>query len=175
MRVVQIMGLCVIAGLGSLLAGCSDGNRPPTALERADEPAPPLANLGAAQLDPFTARATIEPYRIMQLPSFMMHSRERSDIIMQRSVFAPGTGAWHTHAGPSFVHVLQGRIKLEEYSSKEGCVETPVRGPGEVYFEEGGHVHRAIVVSSESAVLLVTRFNIPPGSPITLPAAAPAC
>jgi quercetin dioxygenase-like cupin family protein len=169
------MGVCAIAGLGSLLAGCSDGNRPPTAVERANEPAPPLASVGAAQLEPFTSRATIEPYRIMQLPSFMMQSYERSDIVMQRSVFTPGTGGWHTHAGPSFVHVLQGRIKLEEYSSKEGCVETPVRGPGEVYFEEGGHVHRAIVVSSESAVLLVTRFNIPPGSPITLSASAPAC
>lgn len=174
MRVVRIVVACALAGTGSLLAGCSDGTRPPTEVERDAAPPPPSA-LHVPVTETFTYRAAVDPFRIQQLPDFMMQSHAVRDVVMQRSIFAPGPGGWHTHAGPSFVYVIEGQIKLVEYSEKEGCTETPVRGPGEVYFEEGGHVHRAVVVSSESAVLMVTRFNIPPGSPIALPATDPGC
>jgi quercetin dioxygenase-like cupin family protein len=112
---------------------------------------------------------------ILQLPDYMVQSRTTSDIVIQRSVFAPGFGGWHTHPGPSFVYVLQGQIKLEEFSAKDGCTETPVRGVGDAYFEEGNHIHRAVVVSSESAVLLVTRFNIPVGGALSTPMTNPGC
>lgn len=126
-------------------------------------------------LEPFIFRAPLAPYRIQQLPDFMVHSKATTDIVMQRSVFAPGAGPWHTHPGPSFVFVIQGEIKLERFTKKEGCTETPVFGPGKTYFEVADEVHRAVVVSAESAVLLVTRFNIPVGGAITIPAADPGC
>ncbi|MFL5620576.1 MAG: cupin domain-containing protein [Gemmatimonadaceae bacterium] len=137
--------------------------------------AQPQLALTAADLVPFTYRAPLDPFRELQLPEFMMQQRVRADIVVQRNVFQPGTGAWHTHPGISFVYVLDGQIQLEEFSEKTGCTTTQVYGSGQAYFEEGFHVHRAIVLSSTPAVLLVTRFNIPPGTPITTPVPAPAC
>jgi quercetin dioxygenase-like cupin family protein len=129
----------------------------------------------AVTLDPFTFRAPLDPYRLHQLPAFLMHSNATTDVVMQRLVFTPGTGMWHTHPGPSFVYVIEGRIRLDRFEPKEGCTEAPVSGPGQVYSEVGNQVHRAVVVSAEPAVLLVTRFNIPVGAAITVPAADPGC
>ena len=126
-------------------------------------------------LDPFTFRATLDPYKIHQLPDFMMHSKTTADIVIQRSIFVPGAGFWHIHPGPSFIIVLEGEIKVERFSPKSGCTESPVHGPNEGYFEIANEVHRAVVVSSESAVLLVARFNIPVGGAFTIPVAAPDC
>jgi len=81
----------------------------------------------------------------------------------------------HTHPGPSYVYVIEGQIKLNQFTNQTGCVETPVSGPGQAYFEVGNQVHRAVVVSEESAVLLVVRFNIPVGGAISTPAADPGC
>jgi hypothetical protein len=126
-------------------------------------------------LDPFTFRATLEPYKIHQLPDFMMHSKGTTDIVIQRSIFTPGPGFWHIHPGPSFIIVLEGEIKVERFSPKKGCTESPVHGPNEGYFEIANEVHRAVVVSTESAVLLVARFNIPVGGLFTIPVDAPDC
>ena len=175
-----------VAGLAAAaFIACSD-----------DEPAGPTAastTAGAAAADhmsphtgsanvevaatpaPFTLRASLEPYRIHQLPDFMMHSKATTDIVMQRQVFNPGAGMWHTHPGPSFVYVLEGEIKLQRASEKGECTETPVAVVGDAYFEIANEVHRAVVVSAEPAVVMVTRFNIPVGQPITSPAADPGC
>lgn len=131
-------------------------------------------DLAGVTLDPFTFRAPLDPYRIHQLPAFLMHSSARTDIVIQRLVFTPGAGMWHTHPGPSFVYVIEGEIKLDRFTSG-GCTTTPVFGPGKAYSEIANEVHRAVVVSSEPAVLLVTRFNIPVGGAITIPAADPGC
>ena len=133
------------------------------------------ADVATLALDPFTFRAPLDPYRIHQPPNFMIHSTARTDIVIQRLVFAPGTGAWHTHPGASFVYVIEGEIKLERFTKKDGCTETLVSGPGKAYFEVANQVHRAVVVSAQSAVLLVTRLNIPVGGAITIPAADPGC
>lgn len=134
-----------------------------------------MGDPAAVTLDPFTFRAPLEPYRIHQLPTFLMHSNATTDIVIQRSVFAPGAGMWHTHPGPSFVYVIEGEIKLDRFSAKDGCTETPVHGPGAAYSEIANEVHRAVVVSAEPAVVMVTRFNIPVGAAITVPADDPGC
>jgi quercetin dioxygenase-like cupin family protein len=164
-----------------LMASCGDGVEAPTAAPTAtatqpaiDHMSEPSTQLSAITATPFTVRATLEPYRINQQPDFMIQSKQRSDIVMQQSVFAPGAGMWHTHPGPSFIYVLDGNIKLEKVV-KEGCIETPVYGPGDAYFEDGEQVHRAVVTSSDPAVVLVTRFNVPVGAMFTVPAATPDC
>jgi quercetin dioxygenase-like cupin family protein len=133
------------------------------------------ADVSALTLETFTFRAPLDPYSIQQLPDFMIHSKAKTDIVIQRSVFAPGPGMWHTHPGPSFIYVIEGEVKLERFTKKEGCTETPVFGPGNAYFEVADQVHRAVVVSTQSAVVLVTRFNIPVGAAFTIPAADPGC
>jgi quercetin dioxygenase-like cupin family protein len=129
----------------------------------------------ASTLEPFTFRAPLDPYQVHQLPDFLMHSSARTDIVIQRLVFAPGAGMWHTHPGPSFVYVIEGSVKVERHSAKDGCTETPTFGVGAAYSEIANEVHRAVVMSATPAVLLVTRFNIPVGGAITIPAADPGC
>jgi quercetin dioxygenase-like cupin family protein len=179
--VVQLISrrLAIVGGV-VLLVACSDHSENPTAVapdaaHAAHFMNATTSNVSTLSLEPFTFRAPLDPYRIQQLPDFQVHSKTRSDIVLQRSVFAPGAGPWHTHPGPSFVYVIEGSIKLDRFSEKTGCTETQVYGAGAAYFEIANEVHRAVVVSSESAVLLVTRFNIPVGSPITIPAADPGC
>ena len=133
------------------------------------------ADVGTLTLEPFTFRAPLDPYKIHQLPDFMIHSNATTDIVMQRSVFAPGPGPWHTHPGPSFIYVIEGEIKVEHFTEKDGCMETPVFGPGNAYFEVADLVMRAVVVSEIPAVLMVTRFNIPVGGAVTIPAPDPGC
>ncbi|MGH7613440.1 MAG: cupin domain-containing protein [Gemmatimonadales bacterium] len=168
----RIASLTACAG-AFLLFACSDGADVPTAAN--GNAAVPRPQHSVHDAGPFTFRAPLDPYRLHQLPDFMIQSRERTDIVMQRSVLAPGAGAWHTHPGPSFVFVVEGQIKLERFDEKDGCTETPVFGPGNAFFEVANEVHRAVVVSTTSAVLVVTRFNIPVGGPITIPAANPGC
>lgn len=128
----------------------------------------------AATAEPFTVRAPLDPFKINENPGLMIHSRDATDLIIQRLTFAPGAGSWHTHPGPSFIIVASGQIKLQRYSPKSGCTETQVYGPGDGYFESSNEVHRAVIVSTESAVLHVTRI-IPQGAAITTPASDPGC
>jgi quercetin dioxygenase-like cupin family protein len=123
--------------------------------------------------EPFTFRGELDPYRINQPSDLLINSLATTEVVMQRSVFLPSAGAWHTHPGPSFVLVEAGEIKLVR-STKSGCVETEVFGAGQAYVEVANEVHRAVVVSTENAVLHVTRL-IPAGAPITTPAADPGC
>lgn len=180
----RISRIGVVFAIGTAVAVCSDGGDITTAAagrsvvgpqHTMDHMSSAVMDASTMSLDPFTFRATLEPYRIHQLPDFMMHSTTPSDIVIQRSVFNPGAGPWHTHPGPSFVYVIDGQIKLERYSKQAGCTETPVHGPGAAYFEKADEVHRAVVVSATPAVLLVTRFNIPVGGVITIPASDPGC
>jgi quercetin dioxygenase-like cupin family protein len=164
-----------------LLLACGDQEDTPTGLMQATvQPADMHSMHGAAvaadpSLDPFTFRAPLDPYRIQQMPEFMIRSGERKDIVIQRSIFPSGAGIWHTHPGPSFIYVIDGEIKLERFTPGKGCAQTPVYTPGDAYYEIADQVHRAIVVSSKPAVLLVTRFNIPINGAITIPAADPGC
>ena len=126
-------------------------------------------------LEPFTFRAPLDPFKILQLPDFMIHANATKDIVIQRAVFAPGAGPWHTHPGPSFVYVIEGQIRVERFDEQDGCTESTIQVAGTAYLEVANQVHRAVVVSAEPAVLMVTRFNIPVGQPFTIMAADPRC
>ncbi len=182
-RMLTIACLTIIAIGG--FAGCSDDS--PVAPAGAGADLSPVMSAGAGHmssavtsdvstlaLTPFTFRAPMGPIRVQQ-PGFGIRSEEVKDIVIQQSLFPPGAGMWHTHPGPSFIYVLQGEIKLERYLGKGGCVETPVYVPGNAYYEVGDQVHRAIVTSVDTAIVLVTRFNIPVGAPFTVMAADPGC
>src|SRR4051812_13388549 len=188
---------CTLTAVGAVMISCRDSSTSPRAaagalaassaqhsVSGAADPSAqhsmlmhdaPVSLAATAALAPFTYRGAIDPYRINQLPDFTVRSKVRSDIVMQQSVFNPGNGPWHTHPGPSFIYVIQGEIKLQRVGHKQRCTETQVYAPGSVYTEVADQVHRAVVVSAEPAVVMVTRFNIPVGSPVTIPAADPAC
>jgi quercetin dioxygenase-like cupin family protein len=166
-------------GVAVLFVACSDQATTPTAvtdasLNQAQHSMQMGMTVSPLALEPFTFRAPLEPFRIHQ-PGFVMRSTATTDIVMQRVEIAPGTGSWHTHPGPSFIYVIGGEIKLERFTKKDGCTQTPVFDAGKAYSEVADEVHRAVVVSAESAVLLVTRFNIPVGGALSNPAADPGC
>lgn len=172
----------MVFSCATLVAACSDSKDIPTAVPGVT---PAVQSLHAMHLSsatvtpaiytPFTVRAPLAPFKLQQRPDFSMQSKATTDIVMQQSLFAPGTGPWHYHPGPSFIYVLQGQIQLERNIERTICTKTKVYNPGEAYFEIGNQVHRAIVTSTEDAVVLVTRFNIPVGAPFTIAAADPGC
>lgn len=166
----RLAGLLVALLAADGLAACSK-----------DSPVAPGADhhqvsaaVAPAALEPFLVRATLDPYRIQDLPNFMIHSKASSDFIVQQSMFT-GTGPWHTHPGLSYAYVLQGHIKLQKFNRKEGCFETPVFGPGELYIKPPNELHRAIVVGDEPEWELIVRLDFPVGGPIATPADDPGC
>lgn len=177
--------ILAVAAAAAALTACNDRSTPPTAVapdHSAANPHAMHAGMGMVAATspvevptPYTFRGAIDPFRIHQLPDFLMHSNTRSDVVMQRNIFNPGAGPWHTHPGISFIYVVSGQLRLDQVVAKETCVETPVYSAGAVYYEEANQVHRAVVVSTDPAVVLVTRFNIPLGGPVTIPAADPGC
>lgn len=163
-----------------LLAACTEQSTPIDPLAR--EAIGATASVGTSNVfnlqqttDPFTIRASLDPYRIHQLPDFMVHSRVQADLVIQRLVLPPGSVPWHTHPGPSFVIVEAGQITTSFYSPRTGCVESAVLGPGQAFYRAGDEIHRLTVVSAGDAVLYVARFNIPVGAAITVPANDPGC
>ena len=115
-RTLAALVVAVLAGVG-FIACSEDAPDPPVAPGAIHHMTPDAA---ALVLDPFTFRATLDPYKIHQLPDFMMHSKATADIVIQRSVFLPGPGFWHIHPGPSFIIVLEGRIKIERFTRGDG-------------------------------------------------------
>ena len=164
-----------------LLAACDDHATSPAGVpDPSRVPTPPnVVQPGAASaallatVDPFTVRAALDPYFINQAPDFMIRSRVRSDLVIQRLVTPPGPGAWHTHPGPSFGIVEQGQVMITRYT-KDGCTSS-VYGPGEAYFEVAGQVHRASVLGAENAIEHKVRFNTPVGAPLSTLASDPGC
>jgi hypothetical protein len=171
-----------------LLAACSDRPTSPAVVRDANVASatlPHTAQFAAASLtaplpEAFTARASIAPYFINQMPDLMLRSMVTADLVIQRLVTPlGGGGGWHTHPGPSFAIVERGRVMITRYSEKTGCTST-VYGPGEAagntYYEVAGEVHIAKVVGSDDAVESKVRFNIPQSAvSFGNPAAAPPC
>lgn len=167
-----ILGVLAVAGVGVLVTACADeSTSPQPAAARS-----PSAAVAAAQVlpDPFVKRARLDPFFVNQAPELMMRTSVPTDLIIQRLVAAPGSGVWHTHSGPTFSIVDQGRVTITTYDRKNGCVSTTY-GPGQTYVEVAGEVHRATVEGSESAVEYKARIYMPPGVPLSTPAADPGC
>jgi quercetin dioxygenase-like cupin family protein len=172
----------MVFGFAGLTTACNESKDTPTAVRTASVATPSLhamhlssATVSPSAYTPFTVRGTLAPFKIVQRPDFSIQSNATTDVVMQQALFAPGAGPWHYHPGPSFIYVLQGQIQLERHIEKNICTKTQVFNPGEAYFEVGNQVHRALVVSTDTVVVLVTRFNIPVGAPFTIAATDPGC
>ena len=174
-----ILRMLAVTCTGALLAACSDES----SLTAPDEPDVARATKAAAVSlepppEPFSIRAPLDAFFINQAPEMMIRSKARADFAIQLLVTAPGPGGWHTHPGPSFGIVQQGRVMITRYTKKEGCVST-VYGPeepaGAAYFEVADEVHRATVLGTVDAVEYKARFYVPEGEPFGKGAPDPAC
>jgi hypothetical protein len=163
--------------------GCSEPTTQPTAttptasVDHSQHGVLPSRSLVAAADTPFTYRAPVKPLTIRE-PDFEMKLNAVKEMTVQRVVFPPGPTIWHTHPAASFVLVVSGSVKLERFIPEKGggfCVETPVFNPNQTFVEPANRVHRAVVQGTENAELLVVRFNVPIGTPLTVAAADPGC
>jgi len=178
MRSSAVSNVVSVLCAGVLLAACSDQATPPAAPRQEASPQGASLTAAAALPEPFTARGRVDPYFINQAPELMLRSSVTADLAIQRLVTAPSVGAWHTHPGPSFAIVEQGRVMITRYSRKDGCTSTvygPNESAGKTYYEVAGEVHRATVLGPETAVEYKVRFNTPIGAPFATPAADPGC
>jgi hypothetical protein len=126
---------------------------------------------------PFTQRGVVNPITIRE-PDFDMSLRAGREMTVQRVVFPPGPTIWHTHPATSFVLVVSGSVRLERVLPERGgniCALTPIFNPNQTFVEAPNRVHRAIVQGTQDAELLVVRFNVPVGTPLTVQAPDPTC
>lgn len=168
----MILQALAVACVGAFLTSCKDEVTSPV-LQAAQ--APSATHIADPTLpQPFTARATLDPFFINQPSEMMLRASERRDFAIQRLVTPPGAGNWHVHPGPSFGIVHQGEVMITRYTKHDGCVST-VYGPNDAYFEVAGEVHRATVVGTATAVEYKARFYTPIGAPFSTTVPAPDC
>jgi hypothetical protein len=168
----------------AVLIGCSEPTTQPsavssgrTAADHSQHGFRPSNSMIAAADTPFTYRAPLNPLTIRE-PDFDMKLGATKEMTVQRVIFPPGPTIWHTHPATSFVLVVSGAVKLERVIPEKGggiCVETPVFNPNQTFIEAPNRVHRAVVQGTENAELLVVRFNVPIGTPLTVAAPDPGC
>jgi quercetin dioxygenase-like cupin family protein len=76
---------------------------------------------------------------------------------------------WHYHPGDGFVIVKSGSIL-----DVEPCGGSTEFVAGQAFFEEAGHIHRALPSETESTNIAFISV-VPQGLPRTIPVAAPVC
>ena len=122
-------------------------------------------------------RGTYSAFNLQADPAslaFSAASKGPIDIVVRTHDYAPGSSTgWHTHPGPVFITVLEGKVTFYE---KDDPTCTPkVVSKGEGYVDTGrGHIGRN---ESGAPAKDVTVFFAPVSLPFRgeLPAAAPQC
>jgi quercetin dioxygenase-like cupin family protein len=150
----------------------------------AQEPPPPIA------AEPLTGRAVfpddvdlkieIEPARGGE-DDDGGRDRDRDNVVVRvddpthtvvvRFTVQPGAQfPWHSHAGPVFVNVVEGKL---DYVEADGCTRRSYPA-GTAFVDPGhGHVHSAVNPTSGETVLVATFFEAPATGDLLIPAEAP--
>jgi quercetin dioxygenase-like cupin family protein len=109
-----------------------------------------------------------------QLGTEVIHVNGAQDTVMQQFVLGPnGSTGWHSHPGPVVVLVKSGELTF--YSADDPACTARTYAAGQAFVDSGqGHVHIARnESSSQNTELWVTYFDVPPGAPFRIDAAAP--
>ncbi|HEY8187071.1 MAG TPA: hypothetical protein VIF64_13430 [Pyrinomonadaceae bacterium] len=107
-------------------------------------------------------------------PQEVINVRDAQQTVMQQIVIGPGgSTGWHSHPGPVVVLIKAGELTL--YSGDDPTCTGRTYSAGQAFIDSGqGHVHIGRNQSaSENVELWVTYFDVPPGGPFRLDAAAP--
>lgn len=76
---------------------------------------------------------------------------------------------WHYHPGNGYVIVKSGSIL-----NSDPCGDSQLFVAGQAFFEEGGHIHRALPSATEPTNIVFISVA-PEGQPRTVPVDAPVC
>jgi quercetin dioxygenase-like cupin family protein len=94
--------------------------------------------------------------------TFSAEAASGSTVLTVEVRVPPGSGfGWHLHTASLTVTVTQGSLTVQDPTT---C-NTQAFGAGSGFVEEAGVIHRAYNAGSTLAVLYVTYFGIPAGSP----------
>ena len=122
-------------------------------------------------------RATYSPFNLQANPRFLefaVEAKRPVDIVVRTHDYAPRSSTgWHTHPGPVFITVLEGKVTFYEYDDPTCTPKVVSKGEG--YVDTGrGHIGRN---ESEAPAKDVTVFFAPVALPFRgeLPAQAPQC
>ena len=122
-------------------------------------------------------RATYGAFDVRGDPRFLAFSAQAGqpvDIVVRTHDYAPGSSTgWHTHPGPVFITVLEGKVTF--YERDDPTCTPRVVSKGEGYVDTGhGHIGRN---ESGAPARDVTVFVAPVGLPFRgeLAASAPSC
>src|SRR5712692_4278516 len=110
-------------------------------------------------------RATYSAFNLQTDPGFLEFSAEAKrpiDIVVRTHDYAPGSSTgWHTHPGPVFITVLEGKVTFYEYGDPTCTPKVVSKGGG--YVDTGrGHIGRN---ESGAPAKDVTVFFAPVGLP----------
>ena len=122
-------------------------------------------------------RATYNAFNLqagLRSLEFSAEAKHPIDIVVRTHDYAPGSSTgWHTHPGPVFITVLEGKVTF--YESDDPTCTPKVVSKGEGYVDTGrGHIGRN---ESGAPARDVTVIFAPVGLPFRgeLPALAPQC
>lgn len=122
-------------------------------------------------------RATYDAFNLQANPRFLefaVEAKRPVDIVVRTHDYAPGSSTgWHTHPGPVFITVLEGKVTFYEYDDPTCTPKVVSKGQG--YVDTGrGHIGRN---ESEAPAKDVTVIFAPVALPFRgeLPAHSPQC
>jgi len=90
-------------------------------------------------------RGTYEAFNVKvdsQFVEFVAEAKRAVDIVVRNHDYAPGSSTgWHTHPGPVFITVLEGKVTFYEYDDPTCTPKVVSKGQG--YVDTGrGHIGR---------------------------------
>lgn len=128
------------------------------------------ATTGSGTLSTVIGRATFEnAFKVKRVDQSIdweveVEAKPDLDVAVQTIEFAAGgQSGWHSHPGPVFISVVQGRMTF--YDSDDPNCEPTVRSAGEGFLDVGDHAHIARNESGAPAKNVVVYFA-PRATPI---------
>lgn len=159
----------VLATLGALACDASSKSGAPTAPESV-----PLFTVASGVRGVVLVRANagiIKAHSDYNGFKTKLSTHEDTDIVMNNNFMtAGGHSGWHTHPGITIVAIKSGSLTL--YDGDDALCQPRTYTAGQVFVEEGGHVHMARNEGSVGAEWYTT-YIAPTGGATRLDAPAP--
>lgn len=167
---VAILG-CVAA---AIVLACHDSTPPTAARTARSSQDGPLFTPGSGLTNIVLVRANAGVIKVhSNYNDFKgkLSTDENADIVVNNNLMAAGgTSGWHTHSGITIVAIKAGALTL--YDGDDPLCQAKTYSAGQVFVEEGGHVHIARNEGPVGAEWYTT-YVVPTGGPTRVDAPAP--
>lgn len=167
------LSICTAAlSLAGFALACNDST--PTASGNTVRPiGGPLFTVSSGVTNVTLVRANAGAIRVVSTRNdfkSMLWTQDNTDIVVNNNTMAPGgTSGWHTHPGITIIAIKSGALTL--YDGDDADCQPMVYSAGQVFVEQGGHVH---IARNEGAIGAewYTTYVVPAGGPTRIDAPA---